>query len=34
MYVNLVSCYLAQFISSSSFCVKYLGFSICIIIWI
>ena len=26
LYVNLVSCYFAKFISSSSFCVKPLGF--------
>ena len=28
LYVNLVSCYLDEFISSSSFCVESLGFSI------
>ena len=28
LYVNLESCYLAEFISSSSFCVESLGFSI------
>ena len=28
LYVNLVSCYCAEFISSSSFCVRSLAFSI------
>ena len=27
LYINLVSCYLAEFISSSSFCMTSLGFS-------
>ena len=33
LYINLVSCYLAEFISSIVFCVESLGFSIYSIMW-